>query len=242
VRGIRKVEPLASGIAYGAQIAEDEIPHGAASVLRCADDQALAWAADFWAQADPDDFQWGLGGMKVRHKETGEVLKIRTGWPIGGELESDIAFFTVRDQRLVLLGRPGSARPRTVVPAASYYGRKIEHVGGPPAVGTRIWRPAATTFSSSCGAAPAPPCKAEYPHARRDCRAAGGVAPSSSSKPSVIAAFAPRTRPPAPPSRRGSSSRRFSSATAGRSSASANDEHAKIGRPFGDLLRPRPGR
>jgi hypothetical protein len=100
----------------------------------------LAWARDFWDESDPADFDWDIPGhRRVRHRATGDIYRIRLGHPVGGELESDVQTFCVRDQRLVLLGKPGSARPRTVVPEASFYGRKIEHVGGAPLEGTRIW-------------------------------------------------------------------------------------------------------
>ena len=40
--------------------------------------------------------------MKVRHRESGEILRINIGHPVGGELQSDIATFFVRDRRLIL--------------------------------------------------------------------------------------------------------------------------------------------
>jgi hypothetical protein len=50
--------------------------------------------------------------MRVRHKETGEILRIRLGHPMpGGELQSDIQSFVLRDGRLVLLASaPANAR------------------------------------------------------------------------------------------------------------------------------------
>jgi hypothetical protein len=99
--------------AYGARVA-DETPTGsAAGPLRAADDQTVGWALAFWPQADPDDFEWGLGHMKVRHKESGEIFRIRIGHPVGGELASDVQTFCIRDRRLVLLARPGTERPTT---------------------------------------------------------------------------------------------------------------------------------
>ena len=61
---------------------------------------------------------------------SGEILKIRFGHPRGGELESDIASFVIRDGRMILLGRPGGERPRVVV-HGTYYGRKVEYAGAP---------------------------------------------------------------------------------------------------------------
>ena len=96
----------------------------------------MSWAASFWPEAPADAFEWDQGGRKVRDKATGEILKIRFGHPRGGELESDIVTFCVRDGRIILLGRPGGERPRTVY-NGFYYGRKVEYAG-PPAEGT-IW-------------------------------------------------------------------------------------------------------
>jgi hypothetical protein len=120
---------------YGARVSDEQEPTNA-SPLRYADDQTLDWARNYWPEADADDFEWGLGGLKVRHKETGEILKIRLGYHVGGELASDIQTFCVRDQRLVLLGRPGSERP-TTVHHGTFGGRKIEYAG-PPQEGS-LW-------------------------------------------------------------------------------------------------------
>jgi hypothetical protein len=67
LRGV-KAHPYAP--AYGARIAAEETPEKAASPLRHADDQIVSWAANYWPQADPDEFEWGIGGMRVRHRET----------------------------------------------------------------------------------------------------------------------------------------------------------------------------
>lgn len=99
--------------AYGARVADEQPTGPASSPLHPADNQNVGWAQSFWPQADPDDFEWGIGRMRVRHKETGEIFRINIGHPVGGELQSDIATFVVRDRRLILLSRPGSERPTT---------------------------------------------------------------------------------------------------------------------------------
>ena len=95
----------------------------------------MNWARNYWPERGADEFEWGLGGMKVRHRETGELYRIRLGHPVGGELQSDVQAFVVRDSRLILLGRPGTERP-TIVYHGTFGGRKIEHYVGPPAEGT----------------------------------------------------------------------------------------------------------
>jgi hypothetical protein len=132
VRILKKVEhhPYAAG-AFGAQLADEE-KQGGASLLRWADDPTVNWALSYWPQSAAEDFEWGLGGMRVRHKESGEIYKIRIGHPVGGELESDVQTFVVRDRRLVLLGKPGTERPKTTF-LGTYMktARKIEHAGPP---------------------------------------------------------------------------------------------------------------
>ena len=122
---------------YGAQVV-DEQKEGIASPLRRADDEILNWARSYWPEHDEADFEWGLGGMKVRHKETGELYKIRLGHPVGGELQSDVQAFVVRDSRLILLGVPGTERPTTVY-HGTFGGRKIEYDAGPPVEGQEIF-------------------------------------------------------------------------------------------------------
>ena len=121
---------------YGARISDDETPEGTAGPLRFADDETLGWARQYWPEADVDEFEWELGGRKVRHRESGEIFRIRIGHPVGCELESDITTFVVRDSRFVLLARPGSERPKTVY-HGTYGGRKVEYAG-PPRDG-QVW-------------------------------------------------------------------------------------------------------
>ena len=137
MRTLRNVKVHQHAGAWGAQIADDEQTEGVVSPLRPADDdETLSWARSFWPESAEDAFEWDQGGRKVRDRATGEILKIRFGHPRGGELESDIATFVIRDGRIILLGRPGGERPRTVV-HGTYYGRKVEYAG-PPREGA-IW-------------------------------------------------------------------------------------------------------
>jgi hypothetical protein len=126
--------------AYGARVADEQPTGAAASPLMPADDKTLNWARSFWDESDADDFEWGLGGMKVRHKETGEVFKIKLGDPAGGELQSDVATFCVRDRRLILLARPGSERP-TITNSGTYdmVARKLSTDPATPVDGQEIW-------------------------------------------------------------------------------------------------------
>ena len=135
MRTLRGIQQHPNAPAYGAEIADDEQKEGVVSPLRPADDETQDWARSFWPEAPADAFQWDRGGRKVLHLESGETLKIRFGHPRGGELESDIVTFVVRDGRIILLGKPGGERPRTVY-NGFYYGRKVEHYAGPPAEGT----------------------------------------------------------------------------------------------------------
>ena len=129
VRTLREVKTHPYAPVYGAQIADEEKQEGGASPLRPADDEVLDWARSFWAESDESEFAWDQGGRKVVHLESGETYKIRFGHPRGGELESDIVTFVVRDSRIILLGRAGAARPRTTF-LGTHYGRKVEYAGG----------------------------------------------------------------------------------------------------------------
>ena len=76
--------------------------------------------------------------MRVRHRESGEVFKIRLGFPTGGELQSDIQTFVVRDRRLVLLGKPGAERP-TTTSIGTISSTKVLSGPSRPADGEVIW-------------------------------------------------------------------------------------------------------
>jgi hypothetical protein len=82
----------------------------------------------------------GLGNMKVRHRETGAIFRINIGHPVGGELQSDVQTFAVRNRRLVLLARPGTERP-TINNVGSYdlTARKLSTGPARPEDGDRIW-------------------------------------------------------------------------------------------------------
>ena len=136
MKSLRNVRLHQYGGAWGAEVADEQKEEGGASPLRPADDETLDWARSFWTETAEDAYEWDQGGRKVRDKATGEILKIRFGHPRGGELESDIVTFVVRDGRIVLLGRVGGERPRTVY-NGFYYGRKVEYAG-PPSEGA-VW-------------------------------------------------------------------------------------------------------
>jgi hypothetical protein len=133
---LRNVRLHQYGGAWGAEVADEQKEEGGAGPLRLADDETLDWARSFWPEAPADAFQWDQGGRKVVEIATGETLKIRFGEPKGGELESDIACFVVRDGRIILLGKPGGERPRTTH-LGFYYGKRVEYAG-PPSEGA-IW-------------------------------------------------------------------------------------------------------
>jgi hypothetical protein len=78
--------------------------------------------------------------MKVRHRESGEVFRIKIGHPVGGELQSDVQTFVVRDRRLILFARPGSERPTTTTTGTySMVARKLAPGPARPAEGEQIW-------------------------------------------------------------------------------------------------------
>jgi hypothetical protein len=101
MRSLRQIDlhPYVGGV-FGAKVADEieSVPGG--GLLRYADEQTVGWALNFWPESAADDFEWGLGGMKVRHKKSGEFYKIKLGHPVGGELASDVATFCVRDSGL----------------------------------------------------------------------------------------------------------------------------------------------
>ena len=78
--------------------------------------------------------------MKDRLRESGEVSRIKIGHPVGGELQSDVQTFVVRDRRLILLARPGSERPTTTTTGTySMVARKLSTGPARPADGETIW-------------------------------------------------------------------------------------------------------
>jgi hypothetical protein len=128
---------VGSGGSWGARVAVDEEPQPVASVLPAATHQNLGWAAGFWPQADESEFEWGLGDMKVRHRETGTVYTIRVGMPVGGEIASGVSTWCVRGDRLILL-QDKPDRPLALVVHGTFGGRKIEPRTGPPRDGMAI--------------------------------------------------------------------------------------------------------
>ena len=81
-----------------------------AHVLLPASDKHVAWAKVHWPELAEDDIDWQpMGNMKVRHKETGDILRIETGMPLGAEPSSNVRYFCIRGDRLV----PGRARGTT---------------------------------------------------------------------------------------------------------------------------------
>jgi hypothetical protein len=90
---------------YGARIANDEEQTAAPSTLPAATEHLIAWAGSYWEEADPDEFEWNLGrrGMQARHIETGVMYRLRLGMPMGGEYQSGVSKFCIRDGRLILL-------------------------------------------------------------------------------------------------------------------------------------------
>jgi hypothetical protein len=119
--------------AYGAQVAPDAEGAPGPSVLPAATRQFVAWASAYWQEVSPDDFEFD--GMKARHLETGTVYRIRVGMPIGGEAESGISVFCIRDGRLVLLAdKPDRVANEVVHGTFDDVARKVTYVG-PPAEG-----------------------------------------------------------------------------------------------------------
>jgi hypothetical protein len=86
---------------WSGRVADVEAPSPVGSTLPAASDQFISWASSYWPEVSPDEFEWQ--GLTARHRETGQVYRIRTGLPMGGEHESGIALFAVVDGRLALL-------------------------------------------------------------------------------------------------------------------------------------------
>jgi hypothetical protein len=82
---------------WGGRIVADEEPQPLGSTLRAATDQLVSWAAGFWPEADPAEFEWD--GRTARHLATDVVYKINVGLPLG----AGVSVFCVRGDRLVLL-------------------------------------------------------------------------------------------------------------------------------------------
>jgi hypothetical protein len=87
-------------------------------------------AASYWPAFSPDEIEWELGNMRVRHRETGQLHRIELGWPVGGETQSSVQGFCVRDGRMILLSIPGTERPTTHGQVHSY---RIENTWAAPA-------------------------------------------------------------------------------------------------------------
>lgn len=138
MRTLRDIVAHPYAPAFGARVDSDEEPkEGVASSLRIADGENLDWVRSNWSERNEAEFEWDYGGRKVRDKTNGDILKIRTGWPVGAPLESDIQTFVVRDSRIVLLGKPGAERPPTVF-HGTFGGRQIPDASGPPEEGREL--------------------------------------------------------------------------------------------------------
>ena len=126
--------------AWGGRIARDEEPQPAGSLLPAATEQLLSWAASYWVQADPAEFEWAHAKMRVLHKQSGVVYKIRIGMPFGGEHASGVSMFCVRDGKLVLLQDKPDRISTVVHGTFDQVARKVEHVAGPPEEGQDVGR------------------------------------------------------------------------------------------------------
>jgi hypothetical protein len=115
---------------YGARIAADAEPEPVGSILPAATDQLRAWAAAYWPEADPDEFEWE--GMTARNRESGVVYEIRVGMPVVGEIASGVGVFCVRDGRIVLLAdKPDRLLANVWSATYSMFARKVVDVGRP---------------------------------------------------------------------------------------------------------------
>jgi len=101
----KEVTTINGGLSWGARIAGPDDEPLVDSPLPAATRELIDWASGFWPQANPDDFEWGIGrrGMGARHRETGAEYTLRSGLPIGGELASGISTWCLRQGRLCLL-------------------------------------------------------------------------------------------------------------------------------------------
>ena len=136
MKSLRNVRLHQYGGAWGAEVADEQKEEGGAGPLRRVDDETLDWARSFWSESDEADSHGIKAAGRFVHIESGEIIKIRFGEPRGGELESDIVTYVIRDGRIILLGRPGGERPRTILPR-HLYGKRVEYAG-PPSEGA-VW-------------------------------------------------------------------------------------------------------
>jgi hypothetical protein len=137
MKRFRDVVPHPYNGSWGGRIDADEEPQPLGSTLPAATDQLVGWAAGFWPQADPSEFEWD--GMKAHHRESGVTYKINMGLPLNGELASGVSVFCVRGDRLILL-RDRPDRPTAYEYHGTFGSRKIEYASAaPPEEGERIY-------------------------------------------------------------------------------------------------------
>jgi hypothetical protein len=111
---------------YGGRLATSS-GDGRTHVLLAADAPTVAWAKEYFEEIPEDAIIWAppAGKRKVRVRETGEVLRIMLGIPVGRERTSNIVGYCVRDGRLVLLQRLGDQQPEKLVYHGAVTGRKL---------------------------------------------------------------------------------------------------------------------